>query len=103
MNDKFNILARFAYSVQLIPDFLEAEEHAKLGYVVNTTNCRILNISAWDTSLISVISSYLKPPVNCSAQIKKWTYVEGQVAICLFFSNGFTIYTMTLQFAYFAY
>lgn len=60
-------------------DFLEGDEHLKLGYIVNTPACRILNISAWDKSILPFLSN-VSQRSDCHKN-RKWTYTENSVKI----------------------
>ena len=59
-------------------DFLEIEDYAELGYIVDTPTCNILNISAWDKSILPFLTPERSRP-NCHAQLRQWTYTDGTV------------------------
>jgi hypothetical protein len=63
-------------------DFLEAEEYSKLGFIVNTPTCKILNVSVWDKAILPFVgdssgSSSSAKDLRCNLN-RQWTYVDEE-------------------------
>lgn len=78
----YNVLLNANYFptvIQFFPlDFLREDEYSRMGFLVNSTVCKIPAIQPWDPPLIPFVKK-TERVIKCEEKVPPWTYIRKTV------------------------